>query len=105
MRLYWAWEDDSGHNVDSSFDPQRLTVFKCHDPSFVVVNETGTPGTSGFSYKSGNTWEYKWRTSSGGDNDDDSDGNGYSIPKGNYCAKVESSLTGQEMTSPSIRIY
>ena len=104
VRLYWAWQDDAGHNVDSSFDPQQLRIFKCHDPSYVVVNRTGVPGSGGFRIQSGNVWEYKWRT--GWDDDDsDDDDNGYTLPKGNYCATVESVLTGQEMESPTIRLY
>ncbi len=101
--LTWAWQDEAGHNVDSSFDTQLLSIVKCDNPSYVVVERAGDPGSSGFRFKTGFVWQYNWQTGSGDDDDDDDDDD-YKLPKGTYCAKVTSSLTGQELTSPPIKL-
>ena len=102
--LRWAWQDGEGHNVDSSFDTQLLSIVKCHVPSYIVLQRAGDPGMSGFRIKSGHVWEFNWQTGGGDDDDDDDDDDGWKLPKGTYCAKVTSSLTGQEMVSPPIKL-
>ncbi len=94
--LKWAWRDASGNNVDTSNDMQMLSIVKCNDPSMVVLDVAGDPGTSGFRFGNDFVWQFNWQS--------DWPDTGQKLPKGEYCARVESSLTGQAMTSPSIRL-
>ena len=93
--LTWAWQDESGNNVDSSGDMQMLKIVDCNNPVIVVVDKAGDPGSSGFRFKSDLAWEFNWQS-------DDEFGN--PLPKGAYCASVTSSLTGQTLSSPPIRL-
>ena len=93
--LSWAWQDSNGNNVDSSSDKQLLSIVKCNDSSMVVLDVAGDPGSSGFRLKDF-VWEFNWQS--------DWPDTGAKLPKGEYCARVESSLTGQDMTSPPITL-
>ena len=94
--LRWAWRDASGNNVNTANDMQMLSIVKCNDPSMVVLDVAGDPGTSGFRFGNDFVWQFNWQS--------DWPGTGQKLPKGEYCARVESALTGQTMTSPSIRL-
>ena len=85
--LYWAWLDSNGDPVDSSGDTQLLRVEFCATGE-VVFMVAGDPGSSGFRFNTDNFWQFNLQY----------DGN-----KGDeVCAVVQSSLTGQEQSSPSI---
>ncbi len=87
-QLSWAWQDQFGNNIDSSGDRQMLSVAECADLSNVVVLEAGDPGSSGFRFKTDNSWEYNWQT------DDPTTG----VPlDGVYCPSVTSELTGDTL--------
>ena len=87
-QLRWAWQDEFGNNIDSSGDNQLLRIVDCDDPNIIVLDMAGDPGSSGFRFKSDNSWEYNWQT------DDPDTG----LPlKGDYCPSVESDLTGDTL--------
>ncbi|MDJ0908423.1 MAG: DUF5011 domain-containing protein, partial [Woeseiaceae bacterium] len=88
--FYWAWLDENGHRVDSSDDEHTIRIENCHTGE-VVLERTGLPGRNGFYYFGYyDKWKFKWRTNH--------------LPRGRYCATVTSSLAGQELTSPQIRL-
>ena len=87
--LYWAWLDMNGNPVDSSGDPQMLTIRDCESGT-VLIDPVGDPGASGFRYKEDNWWQYNW----------DSMGEAGR----SYCASVESGRTGQIQFSRPIRL-
>ena len=87
-QLRWAWQDEFGNNIDSSGDDQMLRIVDCDDPNIIVLDMAGDPGSSGFRFKSDNSWEYNWQT----DNPD-----GTPLPRGDYCPSVESDLTGDTL--------
>ncbi len=88
--LYWAWLTENGEGVDSSDDEHAIRVENCHTRS-LVDEWTGLLRDNGFSYhRSHDSWKVLWRT----------DG----LPPGSYCASATSSLTGQTLTSPEIRL-
>ena len=93
--LTWAWGDGSGNNLDSSADVQRLRIIQCGDPSMVVVDVAGDPGSSGFRLKSDLAWEFNWQS-------DDEQGN--ALPRATYCARVTNERTLQSLDSPPIRV-
>jgi len=93
--LTWVWQDESGSAVDSSGDRQHLRIVECDNVDNVILEMAGDPGSSGFRYKGDWSWEFNWQS-------DDAFGN--PLPKGRYCASVESMLTGQMMQSPPIRL-
>ena len=88
LQLTWAWQDEFGNNIDSSDDDQLLRIVDCDDPNIIVLDMAGDPGSSGFRFKSDNSWEYNWQT----DNPD-----GTPLPRGDYCPSVESDLTGDTL--------
>ena len=92
--LSWAWQNENGENIDTSGDIQRLRIVEC-GTSNVIVDIAADPGSSGFRIKSDLSWEYNWQVT---------DESGANLGNGNYCATVESSLTGQMLSSPSIRV-
>ena len=56
-----------------------------------MLERTGLPGQNGFYYFGWfDKWKFKWRTSH--------------LPPGTYCATATSSLAGQELTAPEIRL-
>ena len=93
--LRWAWQDDSGNNVDSSADMQTLRIVRCDDPSTVILDVAGDPGSSGFRFKSDLSWEFNWQS-------DDAQGN--PLPRSTYCAAVTNARTGQSLASPPIHV-
>ena len=93
-QLTWAWQDESGNNIDSSGDMQLLSIVDCNDGT-VILDVAGDPGSSGFRIKSDLAWEFNWQS-------DDAAGN--PLPKGQYCASVTSDLTGQMLSSPVITL-
>ncbi len=86
--LEWAWLDELGNAVDSSGDTQLLRIENC-DTLQVLLSIAGDPGTSGFRFMADNFWRFNWEAN---------------VPKGTFCAVVRSSLTGQEQSSPPIRV-
>lgn len=92
--LVWGWQDSAGNGVDSSGDAQLLEIRECTSGT-VVLSMAGDPGSSGFRYKSGDSWQFNWQSD---------DGAGSPLPKGQYCAFVTSSITGQQLSSPPIRV-
>jgi len=85
--LLWAWLDSNGNPVDSSGDTQLLRVEFC-DTGEVVFMVAGDPGSSGFRINVDNTWQFNLQ---------------YNGNKGDeVCAVVQSSLSGQEQSSPPI---
>ncbi len=92
--LTWGWLDSNGAIIDSSDDQQLLEIRSCGNGS-TVLSMAGDPGSSGFRVKSDNTWEFNWQSD---------DGAGNPLPKGTYCARVTSSITGQFLESPPIRL-
>jgi hypothetical protein len=92
--LSWAWQDESGNNIDSSGDPQDLKIVDCGTQA-IILEAAGDPGASGFRFKSDWTWEYNWQS-------DDASAN--PLPKGKYCASVTSGFTGQMLQSPQITL-
>jgi len=92
--LRWAWTNAAGNNVDSSADTQMLSIASCSTGA-VILSAAGDPGSSGFRFKSDLSWEFNWQSD---------DVAGSPLPKGTYCATVRSALTGQELSSPPIRL-
>jgi hypothetical protein len=90
-QLTWAWQDESGNNLDTSDVLQLLRVVDCKDPSVVVLSMAGDPGSSGFRFKTDNSWEYNWQT------DDVVLNGGGPLDPGDYCPRVESALTGDTL--------
>ena len=93
--LMWAWRDGAGNNLDSSADMQMLRIVNCDNPTNVVLEAAGDPGSSGFRFKSDLSWEFNWQS-------DDIDGN--PLPRGTYCASVTNERTSQSLESPPIRL-
>ena len=88
--LYWAWLDENGHRVNSSGDPHSIRIERC-DTGEVVREASGLPGQNNFYYWGWyNKWKYRWKTSG--------------FAKGHYCVYATSSLSGQELSSPPIRL-
>jgi len=87
-QLTWAWQDEFGNNIDSSGDMQMLRIVDCGDPTIVVLDEAGDPGSSGFRFKGDYSWEYNWQT------DKALEDGGGPLDPGDYCPSVESELTG-----------
>ena len=90
-QLTWAWQDELGNNIDTSDVLQLLRVVDCANPSIVVLEMAGDPGSSGFRVKSDNSWEYNWQTDKMA-----ADGGG-PLDSGDYCPRVESALTGDTL--------
>ena len=87
--LLWAWLGPNGVAVDSSGDPQLLSIEVCSTGE-IVLQVAGDPGSSGFRYKSDNYWQFNWQSAG--------------VKGVKYCAIVESGLTGQRQSSPPIRL-
>ena len=94
--LTWAWQDEFGNNIDSSGDMQMLRIVDCDNPSIVVLETAGDPGSSGFRFKSDNSWEFNWQTDYSEDYPDAALAGGPLEP-GDYCPSVESGLTGDTL--------
>ena len=94
--MSWSWQDNFGNNLDTTNDVQWLSITDCGDPGMVVLDIAGDPGTSGFRFKTGFVWEFNWQASW--------PDTGANLPKGFYCARVESGLTGDILTSPPIEL-
>ncbi len=86
--LLWAWLNANGSAVNSSGDMQMLQIKECSS-GVIVLQMAGDPGASGFRYKANNYWQFNWETD---------------VPPGDYCAIVQSSLTGQVQVSPPITV-
>ena len=93
--LGWGWLGASGETVDSSGDMQILSILDCATGGTVFSISAGDPGSSGFRVKSDNSWEFNFQA----DYPDTTP-----LPRGTYCAVVESSVTGQKLYSPEIRV-
>ncbi|MDH5621662.1 MAG: DUF5011 domain-containing protein, partial [Gammaproteobacteria bacterium] len=87
--LYWAWLDDSGSPVDSSADVQLLSIRNCTTGA-ILIQMASDAGSSDFRFKQDNYWQFNW----------DSQGEAGQ----RYCAVVQSTLSGQTQSSPSIRL-
>ena len=94
--LTWAWQDEFGNNIDSSGDMQMLRIVNCDNPASVVFEQAGDPGSSGFRFKSDNSWEFNWQTDYPDDYPDAALAGGPLDP-GKYCPSVESGLTGDTL--------
>ena len=92
--LTWGWLDSNGNTINTSGDTQMVEIRSCNDGT-IVLAMAGDPGSSGFRIKSNNAWEYNWQSD---------DGFGTPLPKGRYCARVTSTITGQFLESPPIRL-
>jgi hypothetical protein len=97
--MTWGWVNSSGAPVDSSGDTQLLEIRLwnggCID-GMIVLSEAGDPGQSDFRFDSEfSEWAYNFQAD---------DANGVPLERGNYCARVDSSFTGQSLTSPMIRV-
>lgn len=88
--LFWVWKDENGHKVNSSHDPHSIRIENCSTGE-VVREAWGLPTQDNLYYWYWyNKWKYVWRTKG--------------FEKGEYCVTATSSLSGQELTSPPIRL-
>ncbi len=88
-QLAWAWTDMDGNPVDTSADTQFLRIENCATGA-LIINPAGDPGASGFRFKVDNWWNFNWDSMA---------------PTGeSYCAYVVNGRTGQELSSPPIRV-